>query len=149
MAGGPAAGAQAWAGLSALWCGQLGELATLTAGSPAGEEAERIRALHGLLAAAPRPELIQGLRVPPSDAIERPIAAGASVAAALALFGGDAGYLLSRGSSGLYAASVYLPEAVEDVTAIGDSAGLALVGAIAQALVDRHASREPAPLHLN
>lgn len=148
-AGAQAAGAQAWTGLTALWCEQLGELATACAAAFADEEAECARALRDLLATAPEPALILGLRVPPRHQFEHMLAANACAGAVLAMFDGAAGYLLSRGAAGLHAASVYLPDAAEDVTAIGDSAALALVGAIAQALVDRHATREPASLHLN
>lgn len=139
-----AAGMPAWTGLAALWCDRLGDLATLCAGSFADEEAERVHALHDLLAHAPDPGLIVGLELPAPDHFACLMAAPACAAAVLTMFGPSAGYLLSRGATGLHAASVYLPEAAEDVTAIGDSAALALVGAIAQALVDRHARREPA-----
>lgn len=148
-AGARAQGMRAWAALSTLWCEQLGELANGCAGAAVDEEADRARALRELLALAPDPALILGLRIPPRDEFETLIAAGSCAAAVLAMIDGAAGYLLSRGAAGLHAASVYLPDAAEDVTAIGDSAALALVGAIAQALVDRHASREPAPLHIN
>ncbi|HEY6870526.1 MAG TPA: hypothetical protein VI199_12295 [Novosphingobium sp.] len=148
-AGARSAGARASAGLAALWCEKLGELATGCAAAFIEDEADRVWTLRDLLARAPEPALVVGLQVPPRDRFENLIEAGACAAAVMAMIDGAAGYLLSRGSAGLHAASIYLPDAMEEVTAVGDSAALALVGAIAQALVDRHASREPAPLHLN
>ncbi len=149
MAGARATGAEAWAALPAPWCERLADLATACAGSFAEEEAERVRDLRELLAEAPEPSLIRGLIVPGSEQVESLIAAQASAAAVLAMFGPNAGYLLSRGATGLHAASAYLPGANAEVTAIGDSLALALVGAVAQALVDRRSEREPVSLDLN
>ena len=75
-----------------------------------------------------------GLTVPDRARVEALIAAGAGECAVLALFGGEAGYLLSRGGSGQHLASVILPGSDEEVTAGGDSLVLALIGALALAL---------------
>lgn len=144
--GGQANPARSWAGLTTLWCTDLADLATLCAGSFADEETDRIRALYAVLAAAPDKALIRGLELVPAQRFERLVAMEAGAAAVIEMFGPAAGYLLSRGATGLHAASVYLPDAAEETTAIGDSLALALVGAVAQALVDRIAEREPAPV---
>ena len=77
---------------------------------------------------------IAGLTVPEPARIEALLAAGAGESAVLALFGGEAGYLLSRGAAGQHLASVILPGSAEEVTAGGDSLVLALIGALALAL---------------
>jgi hypothetical protein len=120
----------------AAWRRQLAELALACAGAFPGEEPARIREVRALLADAPQSELIAGLTVPDHARTEVLLAAGAEETAVLALFGGEAGYLLSRAACGQYLASVILPGSSAEVTAGGDNLVLALIGALALALVE-------------
>lgn len=120
----------------AAWRRELAELALACAGSFPGEEPLRIRAIRELLARVPDPGRRAGLTVPSAERAETLIAADAGACAVLALFGGEAGYLLSRGASGQHLASVILPDSSEEVTAGGDSLVLALIGALALALAE-------------
>lgn len=146
------------------WRRRLAELALACAGSLAGEEIARIRDLCGLLTAAPDLALMGGCQRLDAVRVEALIAAGAPESAVLALFGGEAGYLLSRGGSGQHLASVALPGLNDDVTASGDTLALALIGALALALSEatgvaggaasgtaptNHGVRAPAGLRLN
>ncbi len=116
------------------WHYELMELALTSAGAFAGEEGRQVRALHSLFARAPERAQRAGLTLPDPGRVNSLIAAGAGACAILALFGGPAGYLVSRGGGGQYMASVVLPGAAEEVTASGDSLALALIGALALAL---------------
>lgn len=113
---------------------RFAELALACAGSFAGDEAARIRDLCGLLSVVPDLARMAGFPPPDFARVETLISAGAPESAVLALFGGEAGYLLSRGGSGQHLASVALPGATDDVTASGDTLALALIGALALAL---------------
>lgn len=132
--GGLAAGRRADAVGHEGWRRQLAELATACAGSFPEDEADCLRHVHALLAAAPSPVLLAGLAVPGRGRLAALLEAGGGTSAALALLGDDSGYLLSRGSDGEHLASVVLPGAQHDVSACGDTPALALVGAIARAL---------------
>ena len=57
------------------------------------------------------------------------------------MLGTECGYMLSRGANGLHIASVILPNSQEEVSASGASAGIAMVGAIALAIVEREHDR--------
>lgn len=120
----------------ATWRRELAELALACAGSFPGEEPLRIRAIRDLLARVPEPGLGAGLTVPDAARVDALIAADAGECAVLALFGAEAGYLLSRGAGGQCLASVILPGSAEEVTAGGDSLVLALIGALALALTE-------------
>ncbi len=116
-------------------CG-VAELALACAGSDVADEAERLNELLVLLRSCP-PGINPGLVVPETGRLAQLLAAGAATAAVMELFeGAEAGYLLSRGGGGQYLASVIIPGAAEEVSAGGDSAALALLGAIALALAD-------------
>lgn len=123
-------------GSIAAWRRELGELALACAGSFPAEEAQRLRDLRRLLAAAPMPRLLRGLAVPSAERVEQLVAADAASTAALEMIGSESGYLLSRGASGQCLASVILPGADEETSASGDTLALALVGAIGLALVE-------------
>ena len=130
-------------GAVAGWRRQLGELALACAGSYPGEEAQRLRDLRALLAAAPAANLLCGLTVPSAERLDQLVAAEATASAALGLLGPDWGYLLSRGASGQHLASVILPLAAEEISASGDTLALALVGALGLALVDASLAQRP------
>lgn len=120
----------------AEWRVRLGEVALACAGSFPGEETLRIREIIDLMQRAPCRSLLAGLAVPEAERVEQLIEARAAECVMLALFGGEAGYLLSRGGGGQHLASVILPGASEEVNAGGDSLVLALVGALALALAE-------------
>lgn len=120
----------------AEWRSRLGEVALACAGSFPGEEPIRIREIFDLLARAPSSAALAGLTLPEPVRVEQLIAARAGECAVLAVFGSEAGYLLSRGGSGQHLASVVLPGATEEVNAGGDSLVLALIGALALALAE-------------
>lgn len=130
----------------ATWRQSLGDLALACAGSFAADEAPRLRELAVLLADAPEGQAT-ALPRPDLARLEALLALGASTSAMLELIGseagmgsgrgaGNAGYLLSCGGRGQHLASVILPGNAEDITASGDTAALALVGALALALAE-------------
>lgn len=121
-------------GVRVAWQEQVADLVALCASAFAKDEAQHLRAMRALLAAAPEPRLVKGLVAVEPARLERLIACDAFDSAALALIGAETGYLLSRGPLGEHLASVVLPEATEEVTRCGDTVALALVGAIAAAL---------------
>ena len=65
------------------WRQALGELALACAGSFPAEEAQRLRDMRRLLAAAPSPALLRGLAVPCAERVEELIRANAAASAAL------------------------------------------------------------------
>lgn len=118
------------------WRHGVAELALACAGSYAADEAARMHELIALLQTCP-PGIAPGLTLPDPLRLEELLAIGAGTTVAMELFdGAEAGFLLSRGGGGQHLASVILPGAAEEVSASGDSAGLALLGAIALALSD-------------
>ncbi|MBC2670499.1 hypothetical protein ACFOON_03000 [Novosphingobium piscinae] len=127
-----------WTAVGVLedWRDRLADLATACAGAYADEEHTHLLALHALVAAAPHPVLVTGLAVPAEIRLLGLLEAGGAASAALALIGPECGYLLSRGSNGDHLASVVLPGASQEVSACGDTAALALVGALARALAE-------------
>lgn len=126
----------AGSGNVAGWRQELGEIALACAGSFPAEEAQRLRDMRRLLAAAPTVALLHGTCVPSADRIDQLIAADAAANAALEMLGPDCGYLLSRGASGQHLASVILPGVDEETSASGDTMALALIGALGLALVE-------------
>lgn len=128
---------------TAGWRQELGELALACAGSFPAEEAQRLRDMRRLLAAAPAPMLLRGLAVPTAERLDQLVAADAVPSAALAMLGPECGYLLSRGASGQHLASVILPGADEETSASGDTMALALIGALGLALVDAELREGP------
>jgi len=124
------------AGESGAWRQRLADLALACAGSYAADEGACLREMAALLTSAPEGHA-RGLARPDPAALEALIAAGAGASAALAMLdGGEAGYLLSSGGNGQHMASVILLGNAEELTASGDTAALALVGALAMALAD-------------
>ena len=105
---------------------QLSQLADACANGHPGLEPAAIETASGLVAL-----LLPAARV---DRIPALLAARATESAALALVPEEAGYMLSRGSSGWHVASFVLPGLEDEVTAEGPTMALALVGAIASAL---------------
>lgn len=120
------------------WRARAGELALACAGAFPAEEVARLRDMAALLREGPG--ALAGLIAPDPARLDALIAADAVLAGVVALFDrSGAGYLLSRGPAGQHLASVILPGAQEEQSAGGDTAGLALLGALALALA------EPAP----
>lgn len=130
----PAGGVAGAAAARAAWQEQVADLVALCAGAFADDQAQHLRAMRALLAAAPDARLVRGLVAVAPDRLEQLIACNAVDSAALALIGPESGYLLSRGALGEHLASVILPDAPAEVTRCGDTAALALIGAIAGAL---------------
>ncbi|MBC2665938.1 hypothetical protein H7F51_10410 [Novosphingobium flavum] len=119
-----------------LWRYRAGELALACGGSFAADEVERLRELLHLLRRAPL-GLDPGLCLPDAARVEPLLAAGGAIAVALSLFdGSEAGYILSRGGAGQHIASVFLPGAGEETNAGGESASLAMLGALCLALAE-------------
>lgn len=125
------------------WRQRLAELALACAGSFAADEAARIGEACELLARAPDRALFAGLAVPAPARVKALLAAGAPESAALALFGGGACYMASRGGDGQHLASVILPGRGDEVTASGDTLALALIGALALALAEAELDDSP------
>ena len=118
------------------WQRGVAELALACAGSFAAEESSRLRDLIALLQSCPA-GIEPGLALPQPERLDELLGANAAAAAVLELFHGvPAGYLLSHGGEGRYLASVMLPGARAEANASGDTAALALLGAVALALAD-------------
>ncbi len=123
------------------WTMAVEGVAIATYAAKQSDEVLHLMTLNALLCAAPCPELVAGLDPVSNESISAQLDAGAGAAAALGTLGAKSGYMLSRGANGLHIASVILPESHEDVSASGASAGIALVGAIALAIVGREHDR--------
>ena len=119
------------------WQARAGDFALSCAGSFASDEATRLGEFVALLRACP-PCLLRGLNVPDVDRTETLLAVGATTSLATELFErADIGYLLSRGGHGsAHLASVVLPNALEEISASGDTAALALICALALAMAE-------------
>jgi hypothetical protein len=114
------------------WRRRSAELALACAGSTADEEAMRLRELSILLATAPV-GLAMGLVQPDPRELESLARSGAALVIALRLIEqAHGGYILSAG--GGHMASVILPGTADEVTSSGDTAALAMIGALALAL---------------
>lgn len=117
------------------WHRSVAELALACAGSYTADEPARLRELAVLLATAPAGHA-RGLPALSERAFDG-AAAGAGLSVVLGLIEqAEGGYLLSCGGGGQHMASVILPGNAEEVTAGGDSAALAMIGALALALAD-------------
>lgn len=116
------------------WFDALGELALNCAGAFPDEEGRILQQLYGLVLNAPAPSLVGGIALPDADLFGAMVSLGTTTSAALSLLGEDTGYMLSRGASGQYLASVMLPDRLEEATAGADTAALAIAGALAIAL---------------
>lgn len=81
--------------------------------------------------------------VPSAATIDTLIAAGAHDALALALVEPRAGYMLSHAPGGKHLATVVVSEAGAEFSAEGQSAALALLGALASALAEGDTSGVP------
>ncbi len=99
----------------------LQRFAELCATSGLADQARRLHEALTLTRAAGR------------DMIRVMIAAGAFESAALAVIGGEATWIVSKGGEGRCLASVVLPGMSEEVTSEGASPALALLGAWASA----------------
>ncbi len=117
-----------------IWAQRLGEIADEASAAFACDEVRHLRALYALINADSRGCTMAGLTVYDPTVIESLFIAGACDSAALALLGGSSGYMISRGSTGEFMATVVLPGYAEEQTGSGDSLALALVSAIALAL---------------
>lgn len=123
-----------------VWIGELEQLVVDCTEADPGDERRVLRQLALLLGLAPHGlALSYGLSGKARMAtnphqFETMLAAQAWESAALALLDGQTGYLLSRGASGIYLASVYPAGMTDDITAEAASAALALVAAHAAAL---------------
>jgi len=126
------------------WRRQLAELALACAGSCQAEEMQRVGDLWRLMVRAPDRAAIRGLQLPDAARLKLLMETGAGETAALALIGADCGYLLSRGGTGQFLASIALPGAADETSASGDSLALAVVGAVALALVEADEPARPA-----
>jgi hypothetical protein len=109
-------------------------------GSAPQEEADRVRDALALLARSP--DRIGPL--PDPARIEAMLAADAAESAALALTGGETGFMLSRGAGGTCLATIALPGGEEDVTAEGATVALALLAARLSALLAEATGRRDA-----
>ena len=118
------------------WFDAMDDIALACAGAFADDEGALLRRFHGLLGHAPSPVLLAGLAQPDAALFDASVSLGAATSAALSLIGEDAGYMLSRDSSGQHLASIILPGRLEEATAGADTAALAIVGALAVALHD-------------
>jgi hypothetical protein len=133
---------QNWSGGDASpWTLAVEEVAIATFAAKCENEARHLTMLDALLREAPCQRLVTGLQPAPQRILTAQLDAGAGAAIALGMLGSECGYMLSRGASGLHIASVALPNSREEVSASGSSAGLALVGAIALAIVEREHDR--------
>lgn len=139
------------------WRDQLAELALACAAAGRADGAELVQRALDLLGTAP--PALRGLRVEAGAArrVAALLAGDAADAAALALLEGRAGYLLSRGTTGPHMATVVVDGADGEASGEGDSAALALVGALAALLAGtalrtghgNHAGPARAGLRLN
>lgn len=129
-----------------VWIGQLEQLVVDCTEADPGDERRVLRQLALLLGLAPH-GLSGRMHVASNPhQFESMLAAQAWESAALALLDGQTGYLLSRGASGVYLASVYPAGMTDDITAEAASAALALVAAQAAALaIWARSNRLPGP----
>lgn len=116
------------------WQDELAELAIDCGCAKREQEAVLLRAAHALLEQAPlgwRGHFAGG---PSLATIDLLTAAGGANAAALALVEGRCCYMLSHGPQGRHIATVAVEGLAEEASSGGESAALALVGALASCL---------------
>ena len=123
------------------WTRSIEGVAIATYAAKPADEARHLLALNVLLCAAPYQWLVTGLEPASDETIAALLDLVAGTAVALGMLGTECGYMLSRGANGLHIASVILPNSQEEVSASGASAGIAMVGAIALAIVEREHDR--------
>lgn len=110
------------------WPERLATLALDCDRSFACDQARLLREMRDLLLVA-KHGVLTG-----ADQFRSAMQAQAYESAALILLGEDCGFMLSRGAGGRYLASVVLPGRQDEYSASGDTAALALVGALALAM---------------
>lgn len=113
------------------WLDRMADLAFACADATAGETAELVQGAHALIAAAPGTWRAQFRKLPSSDSLSRLLAAGAELSAAMALIEGHAGFMLSHAPGGMHLATVVFEGLTEEASAEGETAALALIGALA------------------
>lgn len=118
------------------WLQRQYELAHLCNEAVESDGALHLRALYQQLRNPPCPTLIEGVILPEAARFEAMLVAGCTAEAALSLLGGQCGFMHSRGSEGRHLASVILPGRLEEASASGESAALALAAALSLALCD-------------
>ncbi|MDE2597268.1 MAG: hypothetical protein KGL44_10365 [Sphingomonadales bacterium] len=116
------------------WIARLDALARDCADAERTEQPRLLREARDVLRLAPHQVSTPFGLIADPHRFEALIAAQAFESAALALLGGEAGYMISRGGGQTHLASVILPGMTEDVTAEAASAALALLSAQAAAL---------------
>ena len=124
------------------WHGRLDDLACDSVLAGADEQCLQLRAFHELMLRAPDWALLDGIVVPSTARVEELLRYQAFEAAALAFVDTRAGYMVSRGSGGLYIASVALSGHAAEASASGATLALALLAAIAAA-IGNHAATHP------
>lgn len=117
------------------WTGALSAFAASCDAAARTQEASRIRAARAVLSTAPAASSFCPELLPSRERLEAMIATGAGESAALALMTPGTGVLLSKAGDGAAMASVALPGQGSDVSAVGETLALALLGALARALL--------------
>jgi len=116
------------------WQACLADLVLACAAASPAQTSVLVRATHALLIAAPKSWRGQLVDLPSLDRIESQIAVGADLSAALSLVEGRGSYILSHGPASTHMATVAFEGICEEASATGETAALALVGALAAAL---------------
>ncbi|PEQ13874.1 hypothetical protein B2G71_06105 [Novosphingobium sp. PC22D] len=130
------------------WLGQLDELSLACLGSPAEQEADRLREFNELLYQAPETELIEGLRPASQPRLEALIEAQALDSALLAMLDSVA-YMVSGSGQGGCMATVVLPGVEHEQSAAAPTLTLATISALAQALAEAASETTKSPLALS
>jgi hypothetical protein len=115
----------------------VGNLGLDSAHADATSEDRCVRDLHELLSRVPDLMLLEGVLMPGERRIESLIAVGAAGTATLEMLETTTGCMISRGSDGLYFASVVLPHRDRECSAAGATMALAIIAALAIALQDQ------------
>lgn len=118
--------------MPALWYARLEALANAAEVAAPADAARLLNRLNDLLASAPQDAIASGPHPADLDAL---IAVGGETSAVLALLPARAAWMLSSRAEGdLFLATILLPGMIEDITAQGASAALALIAATAMAV---------------
>lgn len=120
----------------AEWINALRDLSFRCAAEDADRSSARLREMNHLLAIAPAKAGAHGLQALGPARLDALLRADAADAAAMALFGCGAGYLLSRGGDGHCLATVVFPDVPHEESGSGATPALALIGAAAMLLAD-------------
>lgn len=113
------------------WLDRMADLAFACADASADETADLVQGAHALITAAPGHWRAQFHTLPSSETLSRMLASGAELSAAMALIEGHAGYMLSHAPGGMHLATVVFEGLTEEASAEGETAALALIGALA------------------